>query len=134
MAEVIFRYQKEKSNIFNNIKRPRIRVNIYSKVFKEWITIEDVLADTGADISVLPKTLGVVLVGKIPNRRRYKISGMVSHTFIYLHELRTRINGREIKGLYAIANSDDLPPTLGRMGALDKFEVTFDKGKTIRIK
>ena len=134
MAEITFRYQNEKSNIFDNIRRPRIRVYIYSKVFKEWITIEDVLADTGADISILPKTLGVVLVGKIPNRRRYKISGMVSHTFVYLHELRTRINGREIKGLYAIANSDDLPPTLGRMGALDKFEVSFIKGKTIKIK
>jgi hypothetical protein len=51
-----------------------------------------------------------------------------------LHELRTRINGREIRGLYAIANSDEMPPTLGRMGALDKFEITFAKGKTIRIK
>jgi predicted aspartyl protease len=134
LAEAVFRYQIERSNIFDRIKRPRILIHIYSKVFREWITIEDVLADTGADISILPKSLGIVLVGKISNRRRYKLTGMVSHTFVYLHELRTRINGREIRGLYAISSNDDMPPTLGRMGALDKFEVTFRKGKSLSIK
>jgi hypothetical protein len=134
LSEATFRYHKEESNIFKSIKRPRIQIHIYSKVFKEWVTIDDILADTGADISILPKTLGIVLVGKISNRRRYKISGMVSSTFMYLHELRTRIDSKEIKGLYAIANTDDIPPTLGRMSGLDKFQVTFDKGKLIRIK
>ncbi|MCP4631617.1 MAG: hypothetical protein GY855_01730 [candidate division Zixibacteria bacterium] len=133
MSEITFRYSNEKSNIFENIKRPRIRVYVYSKVFKEWVTIDDVLADTGADVSILPKTLGIVLVGKISNRRRFKINGMVSHTFAYIHELRTRLNGREIKATYAIANSDDIPPTLGRMGGLDKFKVTFEKGRVLKF-
>ncbi|MBD3168705.1 MAG: hypothetical protein GF307_04425 [candidate division Zixibacteria bacterium] len=134
MGEVTFRYQNEKSNIFDKIRRPRMTVFIYSKVFKEWITVEDVLADTGADISVLPKTLGIVLVGKVKNRKRYKITGLVSDTYVYLHELRTKVNGRIIRGLFAIANNDDIPPTLGRMGALDKFTISFEKGKLIRIK
>ena len=134
MSEISFLYKNEKSNIFKIIKRPRVRVYIFSKVFREWITIDDVLTDTGADISILPKTLGLVLVGKITNRRRFKITGMISHTFMYLHELRTRINGRVIKALYAIAETDDLPPTLGRKGALDKFEVTFVKGKFLKFK
>lgn len=134
MSEITFTYEKEKSNIFKVIGRPRMRINIYSKFYKEWVTIDGVLADTGADISVLPKTLGQVLVGKIKNRRRYKITGLMSHSYMYLHELSTKINGRAIRALYAIADTDDLPPTLGRKGALDKFEVTFDKGKILRLK
>ncbi len=134
MSEVTFRYQDETSNIFKRIKRPRLKLQIYSRVFREWIIIEDVLADTGADISILPKTLGAVLVGKIINKKRYKISGLVAHSYMYLHNLRTKINGREIKAIFAVANTDDLPPTLGRKGALDKFEVTFEKGRLLKIK
>ncbi len=134
MSEIKFRYQLEDSNIFESIKRPRVRMHIYSRVFKEWLSIEDVLVDTGADLSILPVTLGTVLVGDIKNKRRFKITGLVSHTYMYLHNLSTRLNGKVIKALFAIADTDDLPPTMGRKGALDKFDVTFQKGRTITFK
>ncbi|MBD3232490.1 MAG: hypothetical protein GF315_02065 [candidate division Zixibacteria bacterium] len=134
MSEIKFRYQLEDSNIFASIKRPRVCMHVYSRVFREWIAIEDVLVDTGADLSILPVTLGTVLVGDIKNNRRFKITGLVSHTYMYLHNLSTKLNGKVIKVLFAIADTDDLPPTMGRKGALDKFDVTFQKGRTITFK
>lgn len=108
-------------------------LQIFSRVFKEWITVEDVLADTGADISIIPKTLGIILVGDIIKRRRYKIHGMVSSTFMYVHRLKIRLDGKELLVTVAIANSDNVPPTLGRKHGLDKFKVIFDRGQKLRF-
>jgi len=133
LSKIEFKYQKESSNIFASIRRPRVTLQIFSRVFKEWIMVEDVLADTGADISIIPKTLGIILVGDITKRRRYKIHGMVSSTFMYLHRLKIRLNGKELLATVAIANSDNVPPTLGRKHGLDKFKVIFDRGQKLRF-
>jgi predicted aspartyl protease len=133
LSRIEFKYQKESSNIFASIKRPRVTLQVFSRVFREWIVVEDVLADTGADISIIPKTLGIILVGEITNRRRYKIQGMVSSAFMYLHRLKVRLDGKELSATFAIANSDNVPPTLGRKQGLDKFKVVFDRGQKLRF-
>lgn len=133
MSRIEFKYQRESSNIFPSIARPRVTLQLFSRVFREWITVEDVLADTGADISVLPKTLGMILVGEISNKRRHKIHGLVSSAYLYLHRLRMRLDGKEMVATFAIANSDTVPPTLGRKYGLDRFKVVFDRGKKLKF-
>ncbi len=131
MARIVFDYQTEGSNIFPRIKRPRMTIDIYSSVLRQWIEIGDVLPDTGADVSILPYTLGAVIVGHVNQGKRYKIHGMVSSTYMYLHDLTVRISDRKIRATFAISLSDEVPPTLGRVKALDKFRVVFDRGKLI---
>ncbi len=133
--KIIVPYTKEKSNIFHSVFRPKVDIQIYSAVLSSWIAIDEVLADTGADISVLPKSLGVLLVGNIHNGKRYKITGLVAGATknIYIHHLTIKLGGRKLKTKFAIAATDDVPPTLGRMDALDRLNIEYKKGKCIII-
>ena len=45
-----------------------------------------------------------------------------------------KIGEFEFKAPFAIADSDDVPPILGRSKGLDLFEAMFYKGKETRLK
>lgn len=127
-------YAKEESNIFENVLRPRLSIDVYSEFLSDWITIDDVLADTGADLSVLPKSLGVLIVGDIREGKKYRITGLAGYSkYIYLHRLTTRIGRKKVKAAFAIAATDDIPPTLGRIDALDKMNIEYQKGRRMVI-
>ncbi len=127
-------YAKEESNIFENVLRPRLSIDIYSEFLSDWITIDDVLADTGADLSVLPRSLGVLIVGDIREGKKYRVTGLAGHSkYVYLHRLATRIGRKKIKAAFAIAVTDDIPPTLGRIDALDKMNIEYQKGRRMVI-
>jgi len=55
-------YKDEESKFFGQIKRPRIDFELFSNLEREWILIEDALANTGADMSLAPRYLGEILV------------------------------------------------------------------------
>ena len=62
----------------------------------------DVLADTGADLSVLPKSLGILIVGDIREGKKYRITGLAGYSkYIYLHRLTTKIGRKKIKAAFA---------------------------------
>jgi len=100
-----------------------------------WVSVEEVLADTGADISVIPKSLGVLLVGDIRKGRKFRITGLVAGAtkYIYLHNLKVRIGNRKFRAAFAVAATDDVPPTLGRIDVLDKMTVEYKKGRQLVI-
>lgn len=133
-GKITIPYAREESNIFENVLRPRLSIDIYSEFLSDWITIDDVLADTGADLSVLPKSLGVLIVGDIREGKKYRVTGLAGHSkYIYLHRLATRIGRKKIKAAFAIAVTDDIPPTLGRIDALDKMNIEYQKGRRMVI-
>jgi hypothetical protein len=133
--QLVIPYITENSNVFRKIRRPRLTFSIYSKPLGSWITIENVLADTGADISVLPKGLGQLMVGKIKRGEKFKISGLVpwSTADMYMHILSIRIGGKRYRTTFAISASDEIPPTLGRIGGLDNLDIRYQKGRQIII-
>lgn len=128
-------YVRERSNIFENVFRPKVDIQIYSEFLSSWVSVEEVLADTGADISVLPKSLGILLVGNIRKGRKFRITGLVAGAtkYIYLHNLRVKIGGRRFRAAFAIAATDDVPPTLGRIDALDRLTVEYRRGRQLVI-
>ena len=128
-------YTREESNVFENVFRPRLTISLYSEVFSEWLTIEDVLADTGADISLLPKNLGILLVGNIRQGKKYRMVGLISDSvrYFYMHKIRVKIGPKRFTGVFAIAAGDDVPPTLGRISALDKMNIEYNKGRQLVI-
>ncbi|OQX92283.1 MAG: hypothetical protein B6D58_03565 [candidate division Zixibacteria bacterium 4484_95] len=133
--KLIIPYVSEQSNVFKKIKRPKLKLSIYSKYLKCWISIEDILADTGADISILPKSLGILMVGNYKNGKRYRITGLLPETAtnMYLHKLSVRLADRKFKTTFAISNSNDIPPTLGRVGGLDNLDIQYKRGQKIVI-
>ena len=133
--KLIVPYVSEESNVFKKIRRPKLTLSIFSKNFRCWVNIENVLADTGADISVLPESLGILLVGNYKKGKRYKISGLLPDnvTSMYIHQLSVRLGNRTFRTHFGISNSNDVPPTLGRISGLDKLDIRYNKGKKLII-
>lgn len=129
-------YTQTESDIFGRVTRPLIVIKIYSKTKKIWIPIYDTLADTGADISRIPKYIGKLIIKNITDGRELKIKGFVPYSELtaYLHELKVEIARKQIRMPFAIADSDKTLPILGRIKGLDLFEITYNKGKEIIIK
>ena len=129
-------YTKTKSNIFEVVSRPLITIKIFSQTKNIWIPVYDTLADTGADISIIPAYLGRLVVGDITKSREIKIRGIVpySELIAYIHNLRIEIAKKEIESPIAIADSDKIIPILGRVKGIDLFEFTYYKGKEVIIK
>lgn len=128
-----FKYKEGKSSLFGIIKRPLISLEIYSQKLHRWIFLEKVLADTGADISLLPRFMGNLLVDDITTGIYKKIRGIVPNTFLngFMHNLKIKIADREFTAPVFIADSEDVTPILGRARALDLFKACFDGDFTI---
>ncbi len=101
-----------------------------------WVTISNILADSGADISVLPHHLGAYLVGDVRQGTPQTIRGIVpgAQTHIYIHHVWCRWDEQRFRMPVAIAEHDDVPLIFGRTGALDRFVVTFYRGRETRLK
>jgi len=133
--EIEFPYLDEESDIFGRIKRPRILMNIFSTLKSKWISIDEVLADTGADLTILPRFMGRLLVDDITSGKYFEIKGVVpgAKLIVYVHELRIKINDKEFNSPVGIADSDDVPAIFGRANGLDLFEANFFKGEKVKL-
>ncbi len=124
-------YREEKSDVFEIVKRPRIEIEIFSIKKNKWIIFDEVLADTGADFSVLPRYTGNLIVDDITTGKYAEIKGVVPGVklIVYIHKLKLKIDEVEFESSVAIADSDDVPMILGRIKGLDLFKCIFDTGK-----
>ncbi len=123
-----FKYHEGKSSIFRTIKRPFIEIDVYSQRLQRWIPVKKVLADTGADICLVPRFMGNLLVDDITTGTYKRIRGVVPNTFLngFIHAIKIRIADKEFTAPVFIADSEDVTPILGRAKALDLFKACFD--------
>ena len=130
MLEIKIPYSPKESSIFRTILRPLVTIKVYSKIKNTWIPVYDTLADSGADITLLPRYLGEMIVNDITAGKYIEVKGIVPNTVLigFIHTLRLEVFHKEFETEVAIADSDDVRPILGRFKGLDLFEVTFDKG------
>lgn len=114
MPKQTFPYKDKESGIFGKTKRPLIDIYVFSETQKSWLFLAEVLADMGADISIVPRTIGQSLVEDIKRGRRLKIRGITpdAHTEVFIHNLNCKIGIVEFNAPFAIADSDDVPPIL----------------------
>ena len=130
-----FDYKEQESLIFKKVLRPLITIEAYSQIKNKWFIVENILADTGADISILPREIGETLVDDVTTGISQEIKGVVpfAKLIAYIHNLKFRINGKEFELPVAIADSFDVPPILGRVKGLDLFDADFKKGQKVNI-
>ncbi|MBI1935664.1 hypothetical protein HYS31_04440 [Candidatus Woesearchaeota archaeon] len=128
-------YLQQKSSIFGTISRPLVTIKVYSKTKNMWVPVYDALADTGADLTLLPRYLGEMVVDDITKGDYIKIKGIAASTVItgFIHKVRLEVFHKEINASLIIADTDDVRPVLGRLDGLDLFSVTFDKGKHVIV-
>ena len=65
MKKLTFPYTEKEHRIFGKITRPVVTLAFFSERFGKWLEVAQVLADTGADISVIPLKLGQILVSDV---------------------------------------------------------------------
>lgn len=135
MPSQTFLYKERESCIFGKTKRPLIDLYIFSETKKNWLFVADILADTGADISILPRTIGELVIQDIKEGKYLEIRGITpgAYTEVFIHDLTCKMGAVKFKAPFAIADSDDVPPILGRFKGLDLFEAVFYKGKETRL-
>lgn len=134
--EIEFPYKDEASDVFESVKRPRVKLGFFSEVVKDWIILDEVLADTGADFCVLPRYIGEMLAEDITTGKYIEIKGVApgARLIAYIHEFTIKLADYEFRAPVAVADSDDVPMILGRVGSLDLFEAIFSKGERVKLK
>ena len=124
-----FPYRKEKSGLLGTVYRP------VGEVF--FITDKEILEfpyiDSGADITLVPKSLGELLGFKADENKIKEIHGVGGESIpVILEDIRIRIGRHEFPVKIAWALIEHVPPLLGRFGIFDKFKIIFNEdNKTI---
>ncbi len=133
--ELKFPYLEEESNIFGKIRRPRIKIKILSETSGDWEVLDEVLADTGADLTILPRFMGRLLVDDITAGKYFEVKGVVpgAMLIIYVHELKIKLGDKKFVAPVGIADSDNVPAILGRAYALDLFDANFIMGEKLKL-
>ena len=133
--DIEFPYTDEESDIFEKVKRPRIKIKVFSDITKNWEVLDEVLADTGADFCVFPRFIGSLLTEDITKGKYVEIKGVVPGVKLiaYIHNLKIRVADKEFVAPVAIADSDDVPMIFGRVEGLDLFDADFFEGKRLTL-
>lgn len=118
------------------IRRPRVTIEVYSPVAKAWYRIPGVLADTGADVSLFPRSLGESILGRTRSPRRVRLGGVAPGARVagYLHTVRMRLGRKVFAASLVVASVDDVPAILGRHRALDRLEARFARGTYVDLR
>lgn len=131
-----FKYQARPSALFGTVRRPFLALDCFSVIERRWVTITNLLADTGADISVFPQHLGTYLVGNLHRGTSHPIKGVVpgAEATVYVHHVLCRLNGHQFRMPVAIAETNDVPLIFGRVQGLDRFLATFANGRSLQLR
>ena len=129
-----FSYKAKESRIIGSILlKPFIEIEIFSKN-ELWYGLDEVLVDTGADITLIPKYIGEEVVNEIKSGEKAFLKGISPiELAVYIHRLKLKVANREFETKVAIAESDEVPAILGRFEALDNFNAEFSKGKELSL-
>lgn len=121
---IIFKYKEESLGIGRGmIKRPVADIYVKTKS-SFWIEFHPYI-DSGADLTMLPLSLGRLLGLHLDEKKVEQIGGIRGTVPIINTECLMRIGDEELKVKTAWALIEDIPPLLGRSDVFDKFEIIF---------
>lgn len=130
---VVFRYRKERSDLFGVIYRPIAEIYFEDNEGKELISF--MYIDSGADISLIPRTLGENLGLKLDEKEIREIRGIGDAKVpITIKRVKMKIGDNIIETRIAWALEEGVPPLLGRTDIFEKFHIKFrEKDKIIEF-
>lgn len=131
--EVEFDFKKEESKIFGPILRPVARIILINNATE---VPEHLYVDSGADISLIPKSLGDLLEFKIEEKDSIEeIKGIGEASVpIIIKKVKMKIGEKEFETRIAWALIEDVPLLLGRTDVFNLFDICFKKNtKTLFI-
>ncbi|MBM4402663.1 MAG: hypothetical protein FJ044_05460 [Candidatus Cloacimonetes bacterium] len=127
---IIFRYKTEKGTHQQLVKRPV--ADVWLKKGKGWLEFHPYI-DSGADVTLLPFSLGELLGFKINDEKIEEIGGIKGAVPVIYKIWQIKIGEKIFSILVAWALIEDVPPLLGRADVFDFFNITFrqKEGKII---
>lgn len=134
MRQISFLYLKEKSLLFGEIYKPVARVSFWSERYRSWVRFQ-MLVDTGADYSILPRFAAVLLGFELKKLKQVQSFGTAGeHKLFFQNKIKTKLGPftREIP--VAFSSSSKTPPLLGRQDFLETFETVFSKKKQLTFR
>ncbi len=118
-----FDYREEDSKIFGKVLRPVITAEVKSEK-SGWQPFIAYI-DSGADISIAPKSFGEVLkLDLLQNLSEVKGIGD-ARIPISIHKVDMKINGKPVEVKLAIALIDKIPYLLGRADVFKNYSILF---------
>lgn len=127
---IIFKYRKEEGSTEKIVYRPVADVEFKSKD-GEWIELHPYI-DSGADITLLPLSLGRLLEFEIDKSRIIELKGVGSDTIpVILKDVPIRIGDYEFDVRIAWSLKEDVPSLLGRKDIFDHFHVLFKQDERV---
>lgn len=129
--EIEFNFREEQSRIFGKILRPVARISIINNEIE---IPEHLYVDSGADITLIPKSIGELLGFKIENIWEItEIKGIGEQGIpIVIKKVKMKIGEKIFETRIAWALVEDVPLLLGRLDVFNLFSICFDKNsKTI---
>lgn len=118
-----FRYKPELGRRGQKIWRPVADVWFLATNGK-WIELHPYI-DSGADVTLVPFSLGHLLGLKKGNSSVERIGGIGGSIGIVYKSCRIKIGEKELGINVAWAQTEDIPPLLGREDIFDEFEISF---------
>lgn len=127
MTTTKFSFKDEGTSIFGKIRRPVADVFFKHKTKDSWQKVE-VLVDTGADYTLLPKFMAEILGVNIKREcQGVKTSGIGGKTTIFFlgRKMKIKVGDYEKSVPLGFSSSNLIPPIMGRLGFIEDFKVTF---------
>lgn len=106
--------------------RPRLPLQVKNRSGK-WVTLS-LYVDTGADISILPKSTADIVGVSLKSGDEVIVVGLAGELIrAYLHDLECRLeNSAPFSMKFAISEKESVVPVLGREGFFQKFNMHFN--------
>lgn len=128
---IVFRYKEEITSRKQKIIRPVAEVYLKS-LTDSWIKFYPYI-DSGADVTMIPLSLGKLLGFKIDESKIQQIGGIRGSVPVIFIKASLKIGKEEFPTRLAWALIEDVPPLLGRTDVFDIFKVTFEQYKKVII-
>lgn len=125
MKQYTFPYRREYSTLIGEIYRPTVIVYLQTKN-KRWVGFT-LYADSGADITLLPKSACKGLGYDWKAGESGYVGGITRGRIkVYVHEMNMKLGEEALKAKIAFAQTENVPPLLGRTDVFDHFKVCYD--------
>lgn len=134
--DVKFEYEFGGECYFGKVFRPVAKVSFKSLNNSSWSDVW-MMVDTGADFSILPRYISENLgISLETDCVLGMTTGVGGEQKIHLCKQKISVKiGKFVKDIpLAFFDSDEVPPLLGRLGFLEKFDTTFFKAHNVVFK
>jgi hypothetical protein len=120
-----YQLRKERTRHFGILLRPVVEVILHGGV-----TVKEIFyVDSGADITIIPRSVGELLQLELVENEIIDLSGIGEGKIsVAIKSINMEIAGARFKSRIGWALTEKVPLLLGRLDVFDRFRISFEIG------